>query len=228
MMFPTQPRLPVSYGPARPACNPAALVLLLVLLLAVGWARAAEPPRIVVIGDSLIHGYGLAQGEGLVPQLDRWLAEHAAPPAALVNMGVSGDTTAGGLARLDWALADGADAVILELGANDMLRGTDPAETRANLDAMLAELDRRGLPVLLIGMRAAANYGPDYQAAFDAIYPDLAAAHDALLYPFFFEGIEGEASMFQEDGLHPSAAGIAVVADRLGPLVLQLIDRVRR
>jgi len=197
----------------------------LVLLLA-GLSRAEAPLRILAIGDSLTHGYGLPQGDGLVPQLDRWLDANGAPPVDLVNMGVSGDTTAGGLARLDWVLAEGADAVILELGANDMLRGIDPAVTRANLDAMLAELRSRNLPVLLLGMRAAENYGPDYKAAFDAIYPDLAEQHNALLDPWFFEGIDGDASMLQEDWIHPTREGIAVVTRRIGPLVLELIERV--
>lgn len=205
--------------------------MLLALLLA-GPVRApaqeVTPLRILAIGDSLVQGYGLAQGEGLVPQLRRWLAEHDAPPVDLVNMGVSGDTTAGGLARLDWALAEGADAVILEFGANDMLRGLPPAEARANLDAMLTALDKRGVPVLLLGMRAPANYGPDYQAAFDAIYPELAARHGALLNPWFFEGAEGDPAKLQPDGLHPAAGFVTEIANRLGPLVLELIGRAGR
>jgi acyl-CoA thioesterase-1 len=226
-MIPAPLRLPASYGPTWHACNPAALVLLCLLLLAAA-ARAEAPVRILAIGDSLVHGYGLAQQDGLVPQLQRWLEANGAPPVELVNMGVSGDTTAGGRARLDWALADGADAVILGLGANDMLRGIPPADARANLDAMLAALDARGLPVLLLGMRALTNYGPDYQAAFDAIYPELAAEHGALLDPWFFAGAEGDASKLQPDGLHPNAELVAEIANRLGPLVLQLIERVSR
>jgi acyl-CoA thioesterase-1 len=204
------------------------LVALLCGLLVAAAAAADTPVRIVAIGDSLTAGYGLRQGDGLVPQLQRWLEQSGAPPVEIVDMGVSGDTTAGGRARLGWALADGADAVILELGANDMLRGVDPARSRANLDAMLAELTERDLPVLLIGMRSTENFGPDYKTAFDAIYPELAARYGALLYPFFFEGLVGKKDMFQQDGLHPTAAGVALVVDRLGPATLELIGRAKR
>ncbi|HSF94860.1 MAG TPA: arylesterase [Thermohalobaculum sp.] len=224
-MPPALLRNPVSYGLLGRLCNPA---WLLVLLTFAGIARAEAPLRILAIGDSLTHGYGLEQGDGLVPQLQRWLQENGAPPVDVINMGVSGDTTAGGRARLGWALGDGGDAVILELGANDMLRGTDPGETRANLAAMMAELAQRGLPVLLVGMRAATNYGPEYQAAFDAIYPEIAGRHGALLYPWFFAGIAGDPAMFQADGLHPSAAGIDAVVSRMGPLVLELIEKARQ
>jgi len=235
-MVPTRLHIPASYGLARPAGNPvAALALLLVLLCGalapvVVWAPAAAQTtiRIVALGDSLTAGYGLKQGDGLVPQLQRWLRQHGAPPVEVVDMGVSGDTTAGGLARLDWALAGGADAVILELGANDMLRGVDPAQSRANLDAMLAGLKRRRLPVLLVGMRSTQNFGPAYKTAFDAIYPELAARYGALLYPFFFDGLAERGEMFQQDGLHPTAAGVAVVVDRLGPMGLELIGKVTR
>ena len=206
----------------------AALLALLCGLMFSTAAAAESAIRIVAIGDSLMAGYGLRQGDGLVPQLQRWLEANDAPPVQVIDMGVSGDTTAGGRARLDWVLEDGAEAVILELGANDMLRGIDPAETGANLAAMLAELSERGLPVLLVGMRSTRNFGTDYKIAFDAIYPDLAARHDALLDPFYFEGLLERGGMMQRDGLHPTAAGIAVVVDRLGPLTLQLIGRVTR
>lgn len=182
--------------------------------------------RIVAIGDSLTAGYGLAEGEGFVPQLARWLEVQGAPPVALVNMGVSGDTSAGGRARLDWALAEGADAVILGLGGNDALRGIAPGETRANLDAMLAELGSRGLPVLLIAIEAPTNYGPEYKAAFDAIHPELAERHGALLACWCLGRLAGRAGMVQEDGLHPSAAGVAEIVGRLGPAVMDLIGRV--
>ena len=225
-MFPALRRALPSYGLPRAACNPAwVLAVLLAVLLLAGQARAGAPLRVLAFGDSLTQGYGLAQEDGLVPQLQRWLGANGTPDAEVVNMGVSGDTTAGGRARLGWALAEGGGAVILELGANDMLRGIDPAETRANLEAMLADLSARRMPVLLVGMRSAANYGAEYKAAFDAIYPDLAERHGALLYPFFFEGIEGDPEMFQADGLHPSAEGVAVVVNRLGPLVQRLIER---
>ncbi|HUF86721.1 MAG TPA: arylesterase [Thermohalobaculum sp.] len=224
------PNGPPSYGPAAGPCNPLALalaVVLLVLLLA-GPLRAEAPLRIVAIGDSLTAGYGLAQDEGFVPLLADWLAAHGAPPVELVNMGVSGDTTAGGRARLDWVLADGADAVILALGGNDLLRGIAPQETRANLDAMLAELTARGLPVLLIGIEAPHNYGAEYKAAFDAIHPELAARHGALLDCWCLGELADQPGMAQQDGLHPSAAGVARLVERLGPAVLELIERVPR
>jgi len=229
-MFPAPLRISASYGPARAGCNPALLVLLAVALACALLTAAPAPAearlRILAIGDSLTAGYGLPQGEGLVPQLQRWLEGNGAPPVEVVDMGVSGDTTSGGRARLDWVLAEGADAVILELGANDMLRGVDPAVSRTNLAAMLAALDERGLPVLLIGMRAAENFGADYKAAFDAIYPELAARYGALLDPYYFEGLEP--GMFLQDGLHPNPAGIARVVERVGPLALELIERVKR
>jgi acyl-CoA thioesterase-1 len=217
-----------SYGLTRRACNPASLILLFIALLIAAPVRAEPAIRIVAIGDSLMAGYGLIQGDGLVPKLQLWLDNNASAPAIIIDMGVSGDTTAGGRARIDWALADGAEAVIVELGANDMLRGIDPAVSRENLDAILTALAGRGLPVLLVGMRAAANYGPDYQAEYDAIFPQLAARHGTLLDPFIFEGLVGNMQMFQPDALHPNAQGVDVMVQRLGPLVLQLIERVRR
>jgi len=191
-------------------------------------AASAEPVTVVALGDSLTAGFGLPQGEGLVPQLQRWLDAQGAGPVEVINMGVSGDTSAGGRARLDWALGRSADAVILELGANDMLRGVDPSETRANLGAILSVLAERSLPVLVTGMKSSANFGADYKAQFDAIYPDLAAEHGALLDPFFFEGLLNRPGMLQADGLHPSAEGVAVVVQRIGPLVIELIERARR
>ena len=163
-----------------------------------------------------------------MPQLDEWLAGQGRGAVEVVNMGVSGDTTSGGRQRLDWALADGADAVILELGANDMLRGVDPALARANLDAMLAELEERNLPVLLAGMIALDNYGPDYKEAFDGMYPQLAETYDAILYPFFLEGVIDRPALMQPDGLHPNAAGVAEIVEGIGPQVLELIEQAER
>ncbi len=216
----------MTYGLARTACNPVVLLLVLFFVLLAIPARIDAQARIVAFGDSLTSGYGLEQGDGLVPQLQRWLDAHGASGFKVVNRGVSGDTTAGGRARLEWVLADGAKAVVLELGANDMLRGIDPSETRTNLDAMLAGLAARDLPVLLVGMRSTENFGPDYKRAFDAIYPDLAEQYGTLFDPYFLEGLIGEPEFFQEDGLHPNAAGIARIVERLGPLVLELIARI--
>lgn len=212
--------LKTRYGRARAWCNGA-----VVALAAFAPPALADPLRLIAVGDSLTAGYGLAGEEGFVPQLDAWLAERGHEEVEVVNMGVSGDTTAGGRARLDWALADGADAVILELGANDMLRGLDPALARENLDAMLAELEERDLPVLLAGMVALDNYGPEYKEAFDGMYPELAERYDAILYPFFMEGVFDRPELVQADGLHPNAEGVARMVEGIGPKVLELIGQ---
>lgn len=201
------------------------LVVLLALLAAVP-LRADEPVRIVAIGDSLTAGYGVGQDEYFVPELARWLGAHDAPPFELVNMGVSGDTTAGGRARLDWALGDGADAVILALGGNDLLRGVAPEETRANLDAMLEALTARDLPVLLIGIEAPHNFGAEYKTDFDAIFPELAEKHDVALAWWRLRELAEQPGTMQADGLHPSAKGVERLVERLGPAVLDLIARV--
>ncbi|MEO1722462.1 MAG: arylesterase [Pseudomonadota bacterium] len=216
------------YGSGRQSLN-RRIVLAATLGLIAARATAlsaAEPVRIVAIGDSLTAGYGLEQGTGFVPQLNAWLAENGAPEAEVVNMGVSGDTTAGGKARLNWALADGADAVMVALGANDLLRGVQPAESRANLTAMLDALQVRGLPVLLAGISAPNNYGPDYKAEFDRIYPELSEEYGAILHPSFLAGLSGEPALFQSDGLHPNAEGVAQMVDAIGPRVLELIARI--
>jgi acyl-CoA thioesterase I len=200
----------------------AAAALCLALLALPAAAAIAETLRLVALGDSLTHGYGLAQEEGFVPQLQRWLEGQGAD-VEVVNMGVSGDTTMGGRARLDWALADGADAVIVELGGNDLLRGVDPATSRENLDAMLNELGARDIPVLIAGLEAPLNYGPDYKEAFEGMYADLAEEHGAILYPSFLEGV-GPALM-QPDGIHPNAEGVAAIVDAIGPAVLDLLER---
>ena len=203
--------------------NLAAALLLLTALP----AAAQQTVRIVALGDSLTHGYGLPEPDGLVPQLERWLHENGAPWASVANAGVSGDTTAGGLARLEWSLADGADALIVALGGNDLLRGLDPAASRENLRGILEGAKARGLPVLLSGMRAPGNYGPDYKAAFDAMYPDLAKEYGTLYDPFFLEGVSEDRSLWQADGLHPNEKGVAVIVERIGPLVLDLARRAR-
>ncbi len=194
---------------------------------------AAAATRIVALGDSLTAGYGLPAEQGFVPRLNAWLAEHGVGEVEVVNAGVSGDTTAGGLARLDWTLGTPADAMILELGANDMLRGLDPAAARANLDRILGTVRAKGMPVLLAGVPVIGNFGPEYQASFRAIYPDLAEAHGAILYPSFFSGIttgrslEEARAFFQPDGLHPNAEGVQAIVEDIGPVVLELIGRVK-
>jgi acyl-CoA thioesterase I len=194
-------------------------------MLTAGMA-AQRPIRIVMLGDSLSAGFGLATADSLPAKLERALKAKGTA-VAVENAGVSGDTPAGGLARLDWAVGEGTDAVILELGANDALRGSDPKATRAALDAIIRRLKARGIGVLLAGMRAPRNFGPDYVKAFDPIYPELAAAHDLILYPFILEGVAGEASLNQGDGIHPTAAGVDVMVKGMLPKVEELIARVK-
>ncbi|MEM7522322.1 MAG: arylesterase [Pseudomonadota bacterium] len=197
--------------------------LFLIVCLAGTAGRGEAAPRIVALGDSLTHGFGLPAEDGFVPQLEQWLRANGAPEAVVVNAGVSGDTTAGGLARFEWSVGEGADAIIVELGGNDLLRAIDPAASRANLDGILAKAVARDMPTLLTGMRAPLNYGPDYKTAFDAMYPELAEIHGALYDPFFLEGLVGAPDLFQADGIHPNAAGVRKLVERFGPLVLDLI-----
>ncbi len=196
-----------------------------VLLSGAGFriAQAAEPVTILAFGDSLISGYGLPEAEGFPAQLQRAL-EAAGVAARVANAGVAGDTSAGGLARLDWALGDGPDLVILEFGANDGLRGLDPAGTERNLDAMLARLATKKIPVLFAGMRAPRNLGADYVAEFDALYPRLAGKHRVRFDPFFLEGVATDPALNQADGIHPNAAGVAKIVERLLPTLRAMID----
>ncbi len=197
------------------------LALALATLLPPVAAKAA-PIRILALGDSLTAGYGLGPDDGFTSQLERAL-KAAGLDVTVINAGVSGDTAEGGLARLDWALGGGADAAIVELGANDMLRGMDPANTRKALDAILAKLSAEKIPVLLAGMRAAPNLGPDYGARFDGLYPDLAAKYGAILYPFFLDGVAAERGLLQPDGLHPNSKGVALIVARMLPSVQRLV-----
>ena len=187
---------------------------------------AGRPVKIVALGDSLTAGLGLPADAAFPARLARALAQKGIA-AEVVNAGVSGDTAADGLARLDWSVPDDTDAVILELGANDALRGLDPAQTRANLDAILRRLAARRIPALLAGMRAPPNMGAEYTKAFDAIYPDLAAAHGAALYPFFLDGVAAERGLNQGDGIHPTAAGVDVIVAKILLPVEELIARAR-
>lgn len=194
-------------------------------------AAQAEPVTIAALGDSLTQGYGLAPDQGFVPQLEAWLRERGAE-AELINAGVSGDTTAGGLSRIEWALTPDVDALIVALGGNDLLRGIDPAVSRANLDGILDVASTRQLPVLLVGMDAPANYGAEYEAAFDAMYPVLAEKYDAILYPDFLAALAAQedrqaalAEFMQPDGIHPNAKGVSLIVEAIGPSVLELIER---
>lgn len=202
----------------------------LMFCLCAPWAAAAEV-TVAALGDSLTQGYGLPAEEGFVPQMRAWLAGQGAE-VTMINAGVSGDTTAGGAARVGWTLTSEVDAMIVALGGNDLLRGIAPEVTRGNLEAILTAAQEARVPVLLIGMRAPGNYGPDYKAAFDAIYPDLAAQYGALYAESFFTGLEGlrddpgaMARYMQPDGIHPSAEGVAKIVAALGPKVLELVAR---
>jgi acyl-CoA thioesterase-1 len=214
------------YGPIRGARNLATAVI---FAASPTWA---EPVTLLALGDSLTQGYGLAPEDGLVPQLQAWLTAQGAE-VTVINAGVSGDTTAGGRARLDWSLTPEVDAVMIALGGNDLLRGLPPAEARANLEAMLVTVQARGLPVLLAGLPAPGNYGPAYQAEFDAIWPDLAAQYDAVLVPNLLAPIAElpledriGANLMQDDNIHPAPAGVALVVAALGPKVLELLAKV--
>jgi acyl-CoA thioesterase-1 len=193
---------------------------------AVHSASAQAPVKIIAFGDSLTAGYGLPDNDGFVPRLQAALAAKGIA-ADIQNAGVSGDTASDGLVRLDWSVPEHTDAVILELGANDMLRGIKPEVTRNALDAILRRLAARHIAVLLCGMRAAPNLGADYGQAFERIYPDLAAKYDVLLYPFFLDGVAADLKLTQHDGLHPNATGAGVIVQRIVPKVEDLIARVR-
>jgi len=184
------------------------------------------PVSILVLGDSLTAGYGLAPEEAFPVKLEQRLKKEGRNVRVL-NGGVSGDTSAGGRARLDWALADKSDAVIVELGANDGLRGLEPAQMKDNLDAIIAALKKRNIAVLLAGMRAPPNFGPRYGAEFDAVYPSLAKKHAVPLYPFFLDGVAAEPALNQRDGIHPNRDGVRVIVDRITSYVLRLLDSLK-
>jgi acyl-CoA thioesterase-1 len=200
---------------------------ILLAVLAISAAPAPPRPLVLAFGDSLTAGYGLAPGLGFAPQLQTTLRRHGIA-ATVVDGGVSGDTSQAGRARLGWTL-DGLprkpDLVIVELGANDMLRGLDPKLTRDNLDAILTELGRRKIPVLLAGMRAAPNLDPAYIAAFEQLYPELAKNHRAALYPFFLDGVAGQQGQVQGDAMHPTFAGVKTIVSRITPAVKRALGR---
>lgn len=213
-----------------------AIVALLLVALLVARPAAAEegaPGEVSVMtfGDSLTAGYGLKRDDGFVAQLSVWLQQNGTPqgvPVRLINASVSGSTTAGGVRRIDWALGDAPDAMIVELGGNDLLRGVDPAETRANLDKILSKAVEKDIEVLLVGLIAKDNYGPDYRAAFNAVYPDLAEQYGTLLMLDFFAALpEGpdRPAYIQSDGTHPNAKGVARIVADIGPQVQELVAR---
>ena len=215
-----------------PACRAIAtwaLVLSIVLPSSVGQALArneSQTVRIVAFGDSLTAGYGLDLSASFPSQLEKALKARG-HNVAVGNAGVSGDTTAAGLERFDWAVPDVADAVILELGANDALRGIDPAVARANLDKILSRIKARNIPVIVAGMNAPANWGKDYADAFGTMFEALAKKYDALYYPFFLEGVALDPKLNLPDGLHPNAKGVKKIVEGMLPIVEQLIARAK-
>jgi len=201
-----------------------------ILCVLMPFAAMAEDMRILALGDSLTQGYGLIEDFGFVPQLDAWLEAQGAE-VAVINGGVSGDTSAGGAARVDWSLTPDVDAMIVTLGGNDLLRGIDPSVTRDNIETILNAAQEKSVAVLLVGMQAPGNYGPEYKQAVDSLYPELAEAYGALYAESFFEGLgtpdpAQARDYFQDDGIHPNAEGVKRIVEGLGPKVLELIDRV--
>ena len=213
-----------SYGLLRMAFK--RFVLFVATMMVAGVAALgsalAEPRKIVGFGDSLMAGYMLDNGQGFTDKLQAALKAKG-HDVVISNAGVSGDTSSAGLARLDWSVPDGTEIVILELGANDMLRGVTPDITRKNLDDMISRLKQRNITVLLAGMRAAPNLGADYQAAFDAIYPDLAKKYGLALYPFFLDGVAGHRDLQLEDGMHPNPAGVDRMVENFLPTMQKVL-----
>ena len=222
--------LPRSYGSWSALVQVFALVVAAALALAgalAGTAAGADRPvRIVALGDSLTAGLGLPANAAFPARLEQALTAKGMA-VEITNAGVSGDTASAALARLEWSVPEGTDAVIVELGANDTLRGIDPKVTREALEGIVGRLRQRRIEVLLAGMQAAPNLGPEYGRDFDAIYADLAARNDLLLYPFFLDGVATDAKLNQRDGLHPTAAGVDAIVARILPKAEELVARVR-
>jgi len=224
----------VTYGPRARIAN--ALGAIFIIFACWGMAAraaGAAPVTLVAFGDSLTQGYGLPPDQGFTAQLSAYLAA-AGDEVTVINAGVSGDTTAGGAARIDWTLTDDVDAVIVNLGGNDLLRGLPPAETRANMDKIAAAIAAKGLPMLIVAMVAPPNYGADYKAAFDAVYPEIAAKYGADLTPPYFAPMTGgnpdplvALALMQDDGIHPNAEGVAKLVAGHGPQIRALLEKVR-
>jgi acyl-CoA thioesterase-1 len=207
-----------------------ALIAALCLSLGVATASAlpasADEIKIVGFGDSLMAAYNLQSDEGFPARLQAALRDRG-HEVSIIDAGVSGDTTSGGLARLDWSIPDGIDGVILELGANDALRGLPPEKTRENLEAMIVRLKQRGITVLLAGMLAPPNMGAGYETVFNQIYPDLAAKHDLIFYPFFLDGVTGNPEMLLSDGMHPNVNGINTMVQKFVPVAEEFLARIK-
>lgn len=220
-----------AYNDAGAACHPSrravtfGVAASLATVMGLRAARAAGPVKLVALGDSLTAGYGLPRADGFAPKLEAALKARGRD-VTVANAGVSGDTASGGADRVDWSVPDGTDGVIVELGANDMLRGVDPKVTRAALTRILDRLKARKIPAMLAGMRAAPNLGADYVTAFERIYADLARERGLVLYPFFLNGVMGDRALNLEDGMHPSAKGVDIVVKGILPTVEQFLDRI--
>jgi acyl-CoA thioesterase-1 len=197
------------------------------VVLAAASPVAARTIRLVVLGDSLTAGLGLPPGKAFPDRLQAALRARGLDVDVL-NAGVSGDTAADGLGRYDWAVPANADALIVELGANDMLRGLEPEATKKALSAILDKARAARLPTLIAGMRAAPNLGAEYDRAFDAIYPALAKGHDVALYPFFLDGVAGDPKLNQADGMHPTAEGVDAIVERIAPSVERILKQVKQ
>ena len=200
--------------------------LLFVLASTVAPDAADRPLKITAFGDSLTAGYGLPASAAFPAQLQQVL-EARGRRIVIENAGVSGDTAQAGLDRLDWSIGDNVDGVIIELGANDALRGLDPAQTRTALEAIILRLKARKIPMMVAGMRAPPNLGPDYAGRFDAIFGNLAAKHGLILYPFFLDGVAGNRALNQNDGIHPTAQGVRIIAERIAPTVERFLDTIK-
>jgi acyl-CoA thioesterase-1 len=210
--------------PGKPALT-LAVPLLLMAWVALATPSVAQTTTILAFGDSLTAGLGLGDADSFPSQLEKRLRAEGRD-VRVINAGVSGDTTSMGLARLDWVLGDETPAlVILELGANDALRGQPPEQARQNLQTIIEDLKARNIPILLAGMMAPRNLGPDYVTAFDAIYPALAKQYDLAFYPFFMEGVIDHPGLIQDDGLHPTPEGVAVIVENMLPLIQETLDR---
>jgi acyl-CoA thioesterase I len=204
-----------------------AVAVAFAITLAAAWPAAARTIRLVVLGDSLTAGLGLPPGKAFPDRLQAALRAKGWDVEVL-NAGVSGDTAADGLQRYDWAVPADADALIVELGANDMLRGLKSEATEKALSAILDRAHAAGLPTLIAGMRAAPNLGAEYAREFNAIYPDLAKAHGVALYPFFLDGVAGDPKLNQADGMHPTAEGVEAIVERIEPSVEEILKQVKR
>jgi len=202
------------------------LMVFLVLAVRPALAEDEQLPSIVVLGDSLVAGYQLPPGAGFPDKLQA-VIDAKGLNVKVIGAGVSGDTTSGGLARLDWSVPEGTDAVLLELGANDALRGLPPETTRENLETMIKRLQEREIVVLLAGMLAPPNMGEDYAKKFNAIYPELAAQYEVALYPFFLDGVTAQPEMLLEDAMHPNERGVEVMVGKIMPTIEQLIEKLR-